>query len=219
MIIKSVGIDPSTRGSCFFELNFDSETLEVVSYNYYLFNTTQKLAKLSPNVIFIDPNISTVEKIDNTVRELEERYLTSNQNTLFTVERFVPSSAKSMGEDWKGIYSISEHYLRRYKRPYKKIYPTTLKKYATNNGRAEKTDMGNSFTNKGLVKVDLSYIADRKNDKDDPKSNVYDAYFLAEVGYYLHIARCKGLTHLKDLVPSNKYALIKDITDNVEKYE
>ncbi len=218
-IVKCIGIDPSTTGSCFFELKVDSSTLKVQGYDYYLFNTTKKLSDMSPQVIYINPKNPTYIKIDDTVSDFEGRYLQSNIQSIYTVERFVPSSKMVKNEDWKGIYHVLEHYLRRYNKPFCKIYPVSLKKYATNSGRAEKTEMGLKFKEEGLVDVDLSYISDTKSDKNDPKANVWDAYFLAEISYYTYVARQLGVEALSRFnISKNKIDLIVNIINKPEDY-
>ncbi len=176
--MKIVGIDPSIRGTCIYEIDL-SQNFDILDTYYLLWISQKTLPKTKYNLFYsgTSKDRKMEEIIDEVGGVIEAAFLRYTDDVFFALEAPV-LYGQSVDISWQNLYGVIQHYIRKYKKNYIQVPAVTLKKFATGDGRADKELMGKYFFLE--TNIDLSFIPDKKN---DPKSNIYDAYFLAKLGY------------------------------------
>lgn len=80
--------------------------------------------------------------------------------------------------------AILKHYLFHVGIEVVEVAPTTIKKFATGSGRAQKEDMYAAFEKKTEINLKGMLIPNRK--LGSPVTDIVDAYFIAEFGRTQH---------------------------------
>lgn len=205
--MKICGLDLSMNSSGLVSLELDNN-LNIISSYYLGFTTVKKVSVNDPKILLYDRK--------DTDRYAISHWMTSKMLSFISGSSYIATEGYAYGAsgntfdigEFCGFVKMSayanNHSLRIYD-------PTSIKKYATGKGTADKISMFDAFTSHNNIKPDISKLPQpTKGSGASPTSDIVDAYWIAEL-LRVELQLRKGLIRLNSL-SEDKISIFNRVT-------